>query len=383
MKSKNKLYASTLDYHRETPHVSLEEHVRNKIISLGSKVAKIERIYLDKRYWIILRDAEIGYSKSSHGKELLLKLRERIHSGSSICPISESIFIELLKQEDPVTRKATAKLIDELSTGVTLIQHPDRVSQELANYLYLTAGYSDLYPIEELVWTKLSNVLGDSRPANTLFSAKDELAIQKAFFDHLWEYPLSEMIEILGRTKPPADNFEQLATQINLENRKHSTDVSSFKQVYLSEFKGALSVAMPAARQIIEVIISKASGQTFEHPPAVKAAYENQLLEYFAQAFKKKEVAMALPTLHIGALCHAAVRWDKKRNLSANDFYDFHHAEAAISYCHVFMTENPLKVMLEQRHLNINNDFNCKIISSVEEALDWVSNSADSGEVAF
>lgn len=363
----------TFDYHKANPHVSLREHVRGKLLSLGRQIAKIERIYLDKRYWIIIRDVEIGRSNSPHSKKILYELRKRVHSGACICPISESVFIELLKQEDPVTRNATAKLIDELSKGVTLVPHPDRVSQELASYLYRKGGHTDLYSIEELVWTKLSNVLGEHHPSNTLFSTEEELVIQKAFFDLLWDIPLSEMVEVLGSTMPPADDFEQLASLLNATNRVHSGEINSFRQAYFCEFEGALSVAMPVARRIIEGIISKASGQTFEYPNEDKASYENELLEYFSQEVRKREVAMALPTLHVGALCHAAIRWDKKRNLSANDFYDFHHAEAALSYCHVFLTEKPLKAMLEQNHLNINKDFSCKIISSVKEASEWLT----------
>jgi hypothetical protein len=80
-----------------------------------------------------------------------------------------------------------------------------------------------------------------------------------------------------------------------------------------------------------------------------------------------------LPTLHISALCYSAMRWDKKRNLSANDIYDFQHAAAAIGYCNAFFTEKPLMNLLAQRHLGINADFGCTVISDVEEANQWIS----------
>jgi len=214
------------------------------MLSLGQEVANRERVYLDKRYWILLRDVEIGRSSNMDVKELLNSLRDRVKLGVCICPISESVFAELLKQDDPYTRKATARLIDELSAGVTLVPYPDRVSQELCNYLYTTGGKSDLYPLEKLVWTKLSYVLGVVHPSKTPFSTEDELMLQKAFFDHMWDIPLTEMIDILGDTKPPKMDFERLADQLNQANRNHAGQVKSFRQAYLVEFRGALSLFM-------------------------------------------------------------------------------------------------------------------------------------------
>lgn len=79
-----------------------------------------------------------------------------------------------------------------------------------------------------------------------------------------------------------------------------------------------------------------------------------------------------LPTLHISALCYSAIRWDKKRNLSANDIYDFQHAAAAIGYCDAFLTEKPLMTLLAQRNLKIKADFRCAVISDIEEATQWI-----------
>lgn len=362
-----------MDYHRANPHVSTEDYVRSKRIALGQEVAKRERVYLDKRYWILLRDVEIGRSTNGFIQNLLNHLRKRVTSGVSICPISESVFFELLKQEDYDTRKATASLIDELSAGITLIPFHERVSQELCHYFYSMGGVGVLYPIEQLVWSKLSYVLGVFHPSNTPFSAEDERMLQKAFFDDMWECSLSEMIGMLNNVQPPEANFEQLAELLNKANREHSEQIRSFRQVYLVEFRGTLSLFMPTARRVIENIAARASGQPFEYSEEEKEFYEKELLNYFAEAVRKNEVALALPTLHIGALCHAAIRWDKKRKLMGNDIYDLHHAEAALAYCSVFLTEKPLKKMLEQNHLGIHRDFQCRIISSEEEALAWAS----------
>ncbi|EJC3510817.1 hypothetical protein MYX42_004021, partial [Escherichia coli] len=74
-------------------------------------------------------------------------------------------------------------------------------------------------------------------------------------------------------------------------------------------------------------------------------------------------------TLHIGASCHAAVRWDQKRQLNGNDLLDFHHAEAALGYCDLFLTEKPLKVLVSQEHLGLRELFSCSVESSASEGL--------------
>ena len=46
-------------------------------------------------------------------------LRRGAADGTLFVPVSEAVVLELLKQDDPSSRLATAALIDELSQGVT------------------------------------------------------------------------------------------------------------------------------------------------------------------------------------------------------------------------------------------------------------------------
>lgn len=86
-----------------------------------------------------------------------------------------------MKQNDIETRMATAKIIDHLSFGVTLIASHERVKQELCNATYSILGAKDSIPIDQLVWTKLSYIFGDYHPYDTSFDAAEELIIQKSF----------------------------------------------------------------------------------------------------------------------------------------------------------------------------------------------------------
>lgn len=361
---------TSFDRHRANPNVSTEEYVREYRIKLGESVMTRERVYLDLRYWIILRDVVLGRTTDKSSVAVLTGLRNRVQIKRSICPISESVFLELLKQADIDTRRATAKLIDELSEGVTLLPYPERVATEIAHFLH-SIGASELHPLHNLVWSKLSYVLGVQHPTNPHFTESEQRVIQKAFFDVMWLYSLTEMVDLLGDEVPPTIDHDVLADRLNESSAQHADAMKSFPHVYKSEIRGSLSLFMTVAREVLESITTRASGSTIQVSELEKLEHEKQLLDFFYKKIIEKEVAIALRTLHIGALCHAAVRWDQQRKLTGNDLYDFHHAEAAIAYCDVFLTEKPLETLLQQSHMKLTNDFSCRVISSLAEAAIW------------
>lgn len=365
---------TTIETHRTSPDMTIDEYVRSRRIQLGISVMDRERVYLDKRYWIILRDVLLGRNTDPASKVLLEALRAKVHSKQCICPISETLFLELLKQEDMHTRKKTAILIDELSKGVTLAPHPERVATELAHFLYSHTSKEELFPLDNLVWSRLSYVLGMVHPTDTAFDEAEEFVIQKAFFDHMWDCSLSEMIDLIGSSYTPTPNFNSLAQRLNDGIIMNASSIKNFQQAYKTEMIGCLGLFMSDAREVIEDMFYKTMKQPAFIPENEKREHEHQLLAFFMAAIEKKEVALALRTLHVGALCHAAVRWNKGRKLTGNDLFDFHHAEAAVGYCNVFLTEKPLQMMLQQNHLGLQRDFSCRIISSPDEAAEWFMN---------
>jgi hypothetical protein len=304
-------FIDSLEMHRSQPEVSLKSHATKRRLELGAEVSSKYRIYLDLRFWILLREAYLEKEDKKSISILLKHLLSLVESGRAICPISESVFVELFKQDDPASRIATANLIDALSCGVSLIVHPDRVRQELCNSLYKSAGAKNLIPVEQLVWTKLASILGEVHPTGTPFEAAEELVIQKAFYDHMWNISLAEMARTLDASKMPKIDWDETAKRLNDGNKEHEKEITSF------------------------------------HSRSIR-------------------------TLHIGASCHAAVRWDKKRKITGNDLFDFHHAEAALGYCDLFLTEGPLRSLVTQNHLELKEHFPCKVVASIQEAMEAI-----------
>lgn len=357
--------------HRATPQITADEHVRRRIIELGEWVMARDRIYLDKCFWIYLRDARMRVPCPPGTSDLLDALVAGVAAGRLVCPISDALFLELMKQSDLTTRGATAELIDELSCSVTLCHEPTRVATEVAHFLHVNAGHS-VHPLEHLVWTKVPYILGVRHPVATAFPEDEQLVIQKAFFDHLWEFSLSTMVGIIGSARPLASPFGEIANRLNRDNAVHAPSMKSFAQVYRDEINGVLELAAPIAADVLHDMTRKALGPAAQPSAEQREEITRQCLGLLRAAIRKPAGRRALRTLQVGALLHAALRWNRTQKLNANDIFDFHHAEAALGYCDVLLTDGPMHALLRQRNLAIERDFTCRVMSSAEEAVDWV-----------
>ena len=132
--------------HRANPGVSLERHVKSRVVALGRLLDGRAAIYLDTKFWIVLRDCAAGRNSDPAAQELLARLRKLIWAGKAFCPISESAFSEFLKQEDTNSRLETAQVVDELSLGVTLLDHRMRLGTEISHFVHGVVAQPEFFP---------------------------------------------------------------------------------------------------------------------------------------------------------------------------------------------------------------------------------------------
>ncbi len=362
--------ADTFAFHRATPDIPVDGHVRRRVIELGKWVMARERVYLDKCFWIHLRAARTNSPSPPGTTDLLAGLTAGVAAGRLICPVSDALFLELMKQTDPTTREATAEPIDDLSLGVTLSPEPTRVATEVAHLFQAGVGRS-VHPFEHLIWTKVPYSLGIQHPVATAFPEDEQLVIQKAFVDHLWEVPLATMIGTIGSTWPFDSPYADLANRLNRDNAAHAHAMNSFAQVYRDEMNDVLELAAPIAADVLRDMAIKARGPDIQPSADERETHIEQCLGLLRAALRKPVGKHALRTLHIGALLHAALRWNRPQKLDPNDLFDFHHAKAALSYYDVLFTDGPMRTLLMQRHLAIERDFGCRVMSSVADAAEW------------
>lgn len=357
--------AASFARHRASPYISVDEYVRHRHLELGESVLKKQRVYLDKCFWVNLRDVYLKRRQDPTTSQLLESLLKSVADGKMVCTLSAPLFVELMKQTDPATRYATAKLMDMLSGGLSFVPHEARVSTEMAHFLYQRAR-CDVHPVERLVWTKVPYVLGIQHPVNRHFPQSEQTVIQKAFFDHMSSISLEDMAKMIGDSWTTSAPFAATAARLNQANALHADDLKSFKATYRNEFLGVIDLCSSTARQILIKLAE--DGRAAD---GVELTDDDSIAAFLNRLAMEPGAAIGLRTLHIGACLHAAVRWNRGKQLSANDLLDFQHAEAAIAYCDIFLTDGPMRALLTQTNLGLTKSFTCRVASSVHEALEW------------
>ncbi len=350
--------------------LSLQAHVRARQIELAKSLESRKAVYLDIKFWIILRDVVLGLRDAAPEKELLRLLRRGTQRNLIFCPVSDSIFGELLKKVEVKCRQVAADLIDELSLGVSLIPYDMRASTELAHFLHAARTPDAVHPLKHLVWTKLAYVLGFIHPTNTAVSPQQELDLQKMFFEHMWTISMREMVNRLGNHElPDPQRFDRLASKLNELNARHADDLRDFARTYENEVHGVLDAFEDVSVDIADQMVRVEYGEMHSLPPKHRKKEGRQVHNLLFAAFKQEETKTALRTLHILAILHAKVRWNRQQRLKTNDFLDFQHATAALGYCDAFFTERPLRAMVTANQVALDQRFDCHVGASAEEAI--------------
>jgi hypothetical protein len=362
----------TYSHHLQTPGVSLQTHLRQKQLDLAHEIRMAKKVYLDTKFWLLLRDARLGKDLGGDIRDLLGLLQQGVERGKVICPISADTFIEVFRQTNRETLRACVALIDDLSKGIAIILLMERVSLEVHHFIRRTTkGPDAVYGMEELVWTKVPYVLGFCTPISQSLPPAVDLAMQKAFLDQLWVTKMTEMLDASGDNDPPLTQaFEDISDQLNRGKVEHHHENKSFKQLLLSELWGVLDLYKPCFEDIMASIFEKDTGQHVSADDKARQESGRMVANLLYEAFRRNKLTRELPSLWLGAGFHATVRWDRKRKFKANDLPDFRHAVAAIPYCDFFLTEHSLRHLVSDRNLRLETLFSCKTFSDAASAVE-------------
>lgn len=361
----------TLPYHRQHPEVSLERYVRSKILATADRVLARKRVYLDTRFWILLRDVFLGRSQDPVHEQITNRLRELVGAGKVICPINADTLTELLKQRDATTRMVTAKLIDEFSLGAALQSAEERVRTELAHCVHRSLrGPAALEPLERLVWTSPAYLLGHNFPVVESLPEDEMAAWQKAFTDYLWDFSLAEQISYLKEIPERLINhWDAIANNLNREIKEHDVKALPFNELHLHEFRGYLELYLPTLKEIISRLSQKEMGVAPSEDTRRDLEQGAALLvNLLVEALRTGKIERQLPSLIIRAGLHAGVRRNRGRQLTGNDLHDFGHATAALAYCDYFGTDKSLCHLLVN-DLKFDQCYQTAIVATPQDLL--------------
>lgn len=357
---------ASLEEHLRHPTVSIEDHIEQRGADFARALDGKTAIYLDVRFWVIVREVRNGTRTSSIDRKFVHHLEALVGRERGFCPITTATFNELMKQGNLAQRLETARVIDELSCGVSLLPEEDRMASEVEAFILSTLPPG--LPIRvRATWTGLCFVLGHLYPTQTAFGAADERAVQKAVFDELWDRPLVQIAEAID---PEAylslGREEAIAEMLNAGNAAHRAEMKSFDAVVEEEFHGVAEICAP----FVERAFLK---QTAAAAMLTPLGGESERLRLWAnvirESLKLPEKAPRLPTAHLHAAIHALLRWEyRDKTILANDIHDFSHAVAALGYCQALFTERELSQTMRHQRMKLDQLHGCFVTNSVEQA---------------
>lgn len=364
-------FIDTFDMHRSQPEKSLDQYLTELRLELGNTIAGRLKVYLDTKYWLLLRNHRLGRIQDCSVARLSGLLQAGVQTGRLICPISTDVFLEIIKQTDPETLYCSAELIDQLSHGICTIANMERLRMELLHFLRRNLAHGeDCYSPEVFVWTKVAYVLGFLYPSNTPFSPSEELIIQKALLDQMWSISLAEMIDRMGidniRNWP---RMRDMSTELNEGKFAHAHENDTLNQVFLSELAGLLDAAKPMLLEAAAYLYECQAGQKPAAEEIEASNVSQTVANLIYNAFRLNKITADLPSIRIPAVVHAAIRYDARTKYKPTDLHDIHHATAALPYCDVFLTEKNMRHLLTRSDLALDRLYNCRVISEPDEAI--------------
>ncbi len=211
---------NTIGIKLQSSDVTFSEHVRKCELQLGESIAHRKPIYLDTKFWILLRDAN-RKKDGLRATTLLALLRRAVSEGKVFCPISSAIFVELMRQECLSSRIETANIVDDLSLGITVVGFEERIAVEIEHLIRSTGNLNRKFVVGHAVWRKLSYVLGLMNLRNVAMEPKADLAIQKAFFDHMCSHSLQEMVMIPHQQSLDSFRGSEVCTRCGVQSKAH------------------------------------------------------------------------------------------------------------------------------------------------------------------
>lgn len=347
------------------PDVAIKAHIGKCCQALSDDLAGRTAVYLDFRFWVIAREVRSGIRTDPRERKLVHYLERLTRRGHIFCPISATIFLELMKIGDDARRQATLEVIEELSLGVSLMPEPERTEDELEAVIrWSLEPNATTLP---RVWTRLAYTMGNFHVSDDRFPPDIQLAIQKAFFDHVWQQPLAAVAESLNRSEfDMTRDMTALADKLNEGNRNHQAKMSSFVSVLSEELRGVAEVAEP----ILAQIIARLGGLA---PDAERPEETRRTAVNLVHGILEGEHRSRLPTIHVHACLCALFRWEyRSKTMTGNDLFDFGHAAAALGYCDAFFTEAGITRSIGHQRLKLDQLYDCVVTNDVDAALGFL-----------
>jgi len=225
-----------------------------------------------------------------------------------------------------------------------------------------------------MVWVKACYVLGEGMPVIPKADPAFNRALQKTCIDTFWQMSLFELTKNGNGIHPILDQHEASAARINLNKEKYAHEIRSVKRAFLAEIGGCLRVFKSDIARLLLESHKQKTGNSITATEQELEEFTNNIQTILVNAFRfaPNKMAERIPTLYVYAMCHAAMRWDKSRRFDGHWLSDIHHASAGVGYHDAMFTETPLRVLLTQRHVALDQQYGTNILSDERDVVTYL-----------
>ncbi len=327
------------DYQKQ--NIDFKSYKNQKIKDLNEFSSNKIKIYLDLKYLINIRES-LTEKGTSVNKQIFFRLKDLVKNGKVICPFSESILDEILKQP-PKRRIKTAEVLDVLSKNISFKPLLYIFIEEFLNVLNF---YSELNQKKINYWDYPISLLGNL-DFEISSSNEFDMNLTKIL---VYEGMITETIqEIISHHK----KIECTATSSIAANIINSTP-------YESNGKS------------IETIIYNELKSCF-----ISIGEELKLTRQFVieqlQDFKSKDIEKIAPSIFVFCSLHGELIKDSSKKYKKNDYYDILHSCLAIPNCDYFFTEDSF-LYRTKNVLKMDKKYNVRIESKPQHILSLLEN---------
>lgn len=346
-------------------------YLKEEKIKISREVNKKTKIYLDTKYWVEICDVTRGIKRNKDIENIYNILKNNVKKNKIICPISPVVFKEVLKQSDEESLTHTVKIIDELSQGIIICNEQERFPLELFNFFYDTLKIETDKLLRKNFWCKgVIHIYGIQIPYNPNFTNEVNHIIQKEYFDEIKKYKFLDFINIVGIDKLELFRDSRIDTDWYDRNKQDNINkYTTLHKLYMVEIAGSIDFYKNDIEDIFKQVISvKAKKEKVILKDEDKRMECQLIINLIYNIFDQKKMDLYLPSLDIGAMLHAKLRWNKTQKYKQGDLDDIRHATTALPYYDYFFTEKSLHNMIVE--CKYDEKYSCIVASNNKQISD-------------
>jgi hypothetical protein len=305
-------------------------------------------IYLDVCHWINLLNVWLQSTKALAVYEKIVeRLKFLAEESAVICPLSAPIFEELMKQADPLSRAATANLIESFSRGICVRGFKEALCEQWRDFVFGQGKSGNKF-------SDSITKIGFWLPAAVLKSMFWDPAV-----DSVWEKMSVDL-----RWNLTVDDYQRLVSLGEADKEEPPP--------FLAKWRG-----LPAEQ--------RSNKSTFAE--LLKARRNDVLEAYSKDLFRTEDGGISasqsagsiieaadygrVPCCEIVAgMCAAQVH--RGGRVRENDVLDFVHAGVGIPSCRAYFCDRPMEYLLRNKPLGIDSYLGVTIRSRPEDLLGYL-----------